>query len=120
MTTDEFNAFIDEHALFDADGLIEITLMDDSTYEGIWITTIGSLGESIDGKFEGLPDCELFYVFDMDSFATWTVDQIKSLACKQKEYLQVNPVIKDFSSRLNKLSNEDKKPGFFKRVFKSK
>ena len=120
MTQDEFNAFINRYALYDADGLIKITLEDDSTYEGIWILTIPSLDKSIDGKFEGLSSCELFYLFDMDSFATWTLDQIKSLDCLQTDYLQVRPAIKEFSNRLNKSLNKEKKTGFFKNVFKPK
>ena len=96
MTAQEFHQFIHSNELFNSDGLLHLELSDGSTHNAVWITSLTELGCSVDGTFEGQPDQEVFYLFNTNSYAVHNISKIRSLVCIQKDYLQVNPVLKSF------------------------
>lgn len=91
MTKDQFDEFIANNDLFFSDGLIEITLSDGSVNTGVWISTLPSLDESIDGIFAGKPESEQFYLFGSDTYVVWLAEEIAGLKCLQQGYLKGVP-----------------------------
>ena len=91
MTKDQFREFIDEYELYSFDDLIEITQVDGSIHKGVWISSTPPLDESIDGKFSGKEESEIFYLFENDQFVVWHVDEILELKCLQQGYLKGLP-----------------------------
>lgn len=87
MEKTEIDDFINSNALHLFDGLVEIILKDQTTYRGVWITTLPPLDRSIDGKFEGKPEAEVFYLFEQDQYVVWAADEILGLKCLQQGYL---------------------------------
>ena len=87
MTTKAFYEFIDKYNLHFSDGLIKVTFSDNSSYEAIWITTIPDLRKSMDGKFDGLPEHELFYLIKEQKYYFRPVEDILELHCVQQNYL---------------------------------
>ncbi|MEI7525344.1 MAG: hypothetical protein WCJ95_13485 [Mariniphaga sp.] len=88
MTKDQFIEFIDEYELYSFDDLIEIIHLDGMVYNGVWISSTPPLDESMDGKFAGKAEHEIFYLFEIDQFVVWLVDEIKSIKCLQQGYLK--------------------------------
>jgi len=87
MTNNDFFEFIDEHSLHSFDGLIAVTLTDGTTHRAVWITTLPELLPSVDGKFEGRPEIQVFYVMDNNQYVCWLPAQIEKLECIQERYL---------------------------------
>lgn len=78
-----------QNDLYSFDGLIKVTLKDGSSHNAVWILGIPELGKSGDNSFEGLPDNhQLFYEFDTQWYAVWTVEEIDELTCIQQRYLK--------------------------------
>ena len=87
MTKDQLNEFIDENELYSFDDLIEIIHTDGSVHNGVWISSTPPLDESLDGKFAGKAEHEIFYLFESDRFVIWSVDELRGLKCLQQGYL---------------------------------
>ena len=88
MTRKDFNAFINQYNLYNFDGLVKVKFKDDKIYDAVWVTGLAQLGKSDDGKFEGLPEQELFYLFDEKRYATYPVEEIEDISCIQERYLK--------------------------------
>ena len=88
MTKDQFGEFIDEYQLYSFEDLIEIIHMDGSVQNGVWISSTPPLDESMDGKFAGKAEHEIFYLFESDRYVVWSVDDLQSLRCLQQGYLK--------------------------------
>ena len=88
MTKESFDKFVAQFDLYSFDGLVNVTLIDGTSHEAIWICGIPELGKSKDGRFEGLPEeFNLFYVLKAKAFAVWKYNQIEDIICLQKNYL---------------------------------
>ena len=88
MTRNDFNAFINRYKLYSFDGLIKVQFKDGNIYEAVWVTGLPPLDKSIDGKFEGLSEQELFYLFDEKRYVTYPVEEIEDMTCLQETYLK--------------------------------
>ena len=91
MTKDQFNDFINTYELYSFDDLIEITHVDGLIHQGIWMSSTPPLDESIDGKFAGKGEYEIFYLFESDRFVIWSIDEVTNLNFLQKGYLKGLP-----------------------------
>jgi len=88
MTTDSFQQFIADYDLYSFDGLIEITLSDGNSHRAVWLTTLAELKPAVDGSFAGLPEAEIFYLFDKKEYLTIHTEQIESVKCVKEDYLK--------------------------------
>ena len=88
MTKDQFSDFIVEYQLYSFEDLIEIIHTDGSVHNGVWISSTPPLDESMDGKFAGKAEQEIFYLFDSDRFVVWSAEDLQSLKCLQQGYLK--------------------------------
>lgn len=88
MKKEQFDAFIGEYELYNADDLIEITFNDGSVHKAVWIQTFPELPESMDGEFKGKPECEAFFLFDKDDYCIVPVEEINQVRCLKQIYLK--------------------------------
>lgn len=87
MTKEQFDDFIAENDLYGFDGLIKLTLKNEQTHEAVWLTTLPQLEKSVDGKFGGMPEKEVFFLLGENEYLVCSPKEIKSLECLQKNYL---------------------------------
>ena len=88
MTKEQFDQFIVEYELYNADDLIEITFNNGSVHKAVWIQTFPALGESLDGEFHGMPEREAFFLFDKSDYVIVPVEDIDQVRCLQQVYLK--------------------------------
>ena len=91
MTKEQFDEFIDQYGLYNFDGKIELTFGNGTVHPGVWITTIPSLDESLDGAFAGKQEQEVFYLFDTDNYSVIPVAEIEEVKCLQQNCLKGIP-----------------------------
>jgi hypothetical protein len=88
MTRKDFNAFINQYKLYSFDGLVKVQFNDGNIYEAVWVTGLPQLDKSVDGKFTGLPEQELFYLFAEKRYTTYPVEEIEQISCIREKYLR--------------------------------
>lgn len=87
MTKEQFDDFIAENDLYGFDGLIKIALENGQKHEAVWLTTLPQLEKSADGKFGGMPEKEVFYLFGRNEYLVCSPEEIKDLECLQNHFL---------------------------------
>ncbi|HDR51580.1 MAG TPA: hypothetical protein ENN90_08165 [Mariniphaga anaerophila] len=87
MTKEQFDDFIAKNDLYGFDGLIKITLENGQAHEAVWITTLPQLEKSTDGKFGGIAEKEVFFLFGKNEYLVCGAEEIIDLDCLQKKYL---------------------------------
>lgn len=87
MTKEQFDDFIAENDLYGFDGLIKIALENGEEHEAVWLTTLPQLEKSADGKFGGMPEKEVFFLFGKNEYLVIGPEEIMGLECLKKQYL---------------------------------